>query len=494
MMQTVPRPMHKLLPSPRLFQPCGSRGRVRQAAAGAVAMLVALAAASSATGVAQAQLSFSSAVNLAVAGSPKVRMAQADLSKARAALKEARGAYAPVVELVGDLGYSYGAPIGEPTLFSFNAHSLAFNYSQHDYIRAASSAVASANLALEDARQQIAEDAAVTYLALDRDQQRHAALAEQYGYAGRLATIVQQRLDAGQDTETEMLKTQRTAAQIRLQMLLLDDEIDTYRTHLSLLDGLPDGPLTTDSSSIPALPDSVSAATPDATLTAQADTPGVAAAFASARAKRDQAFGDSRYMYRPQISFFAEYSRFSTFNNYQVYYPAFSNNTLNAIAIGIQISVPFYDRMHRARAEESSADAAHAEQEALGARNQMLEGRRKLRHAAAELAARVDVASIDQQLAQRQLDAVLIQLQVGTGSVAAPSLSPKDEQNARIEERQRFLDLLDARFQLQQAQIQYLRQVGELEDWLRSLAPSVKAPANAAPGSTVQRMQPTPLQ
>ena len=459
--------------------------------------LFALAALLTLSTPAPAQISFSSAVDLALSSSPRVRMAQADVAKARAALAEAHDAYLPTVEGIMDLGYSYGAPLGEPTLFSFNSHSLVFNYSQHDYIRAAASGLAAANFSFDEVREQVAEDAATTYLALDSALERRAALADELGYANRLAAIVQERLDAGQDTQLELLQARRTGAQVRLQMLSLNDEIDGYRSHLASLDGLADGPLATESNSIPALPE---VPQPDLQPAAEAhpgslatealanapsaslpDTPAVAAAFASARAKREQAFGDARYLYRPQISFFADYSRFSTFNNYETYYPAFSVNTLNAIGIGVQITIPFYDRMHVDRAAESLADAHHAEQEALLARGQMFDGRAKLRHASAELAARAELASIDQQIDQQQLDAILIQLQAGSGNSAGPQRSPKDEQLARIQERQHYLDLLSARSSLRQTQIQLLRQTGELDAWLKSALSSPAPPVALHP-------------
>jgi outer membrane protein TolC len=428
---------------------------------------------------ARAQLSFTSAVDLALANSPKVRMAQADVDKARASAAEAHDVYLPSVSGLMDLGYSYGAPLGEPTLFSFSVHSLVFNYSQKDYIRAAASGLAAATLSLTDARQEVAEDAAITYLSLDRALERKAALDQEYGYANRLIVIVQQRLDAGQDTQMELIQSRRTATQIRLQSLLLDDEIDNYRTRLSELDGVPQGNLTTVTASIPALPSVSEEPAPAGSglrfvnaPTAQFDdTPAVASAFANARAKQELAFGDSRYRYRPQIAFFAEYSRFSTFNNYATYYPAFSTNTLNAIGIGVQVTVPFYDRVHEDKAKESLADAQHAEQQALFARDQMLEGRQKLRHAGAELSARAELAELDQQVAQQQLDSILTQLQAGSGNPGAPLLSPKDEQNARIQERQKYLDLLDARFKLREAQIQLLRQTGQLDAWIKSISP-----------------------
>jgi outer membrane protein TolC len=417
-------------------------------------------------------------------------MAQSDLDKARASVSEARDAYFPTVDGITYLGYSYGAPIGEPTLFTFRAGSLAFSFSQKDYIRAATSGMTAARSSLEEVRQEVAEDAATTYCALDAAQQRRAALAEEYADANRLAKIVQDRLELGQDTQLELLQARRTAASINLQMLQLDDEIDTHRSHLALIDGLPNGPLATEPGSIPALPE-LPQSSPDRTDAgpanpsgtpgeAASDTPAVTAAFATARARQEQAFGDSRYLYRPQVDFFAEYSRFSTFNNYQVYYPAFAHNTLNAIGIGIRITFPFYDRIHRDRAIESLADARHAEQEAISARDQMFEGRAKLEHSSTELAAQAELAGIDQQIAQQQLDAITTQLQSGTGNPAAPQLTPKDEQKARIQERQHYIDFLDARSNLRQAQIQLLRLTGRLDSWLKS-AIAAQSPTSSNP-------------
>jgi outer membrane protein TolC len=477
------------MPPPPPTRPALQTPALRRAALTLAALLVLGASA-------RAQISFSSAVGLALNSSPRVRMAHDDVVKAHGALAESHDAYLPVVSGAVDLGYSYGAPIGEPTLFSFNAHSLAFNFSQKDYIRAAHQGLDAANLAYSEVRQEVAEDVAVTYIALDLAQQRSDALAQQYGYANRLAAIVQERLDAGQDTRIELLKAQHTVKEIHVLMLELDDEIDTTRTHLALLIGLPGSPIVTIPGSIPPLPATILQPAEQAPASAQPsfatvpDTPGIAAEFANARAKHQQAIGDARYRYRPEVAFFTEYSRFSTFNNYQLYYPAFSNNTLNAIAIGIQVSIPFFDRGHQDRALESSADAAHAHEQALYDRQQFLEGHTKLQHSSDELAARADLADTDQQLAQMDLDAILVRLQDGTGNSAGPQLSPKDEQNARIQERQKFIDLLDAQSKLRQAQVQLLRQNGQLEDWIKSATPPHRPAAPLpAPRSSVP---PTP--
>jgi outer membrane protein TolC len=427
-----------------------------------------------------AQISFTTAVDLALRNSPKVGVAQADVNRTLASLRESHDVYVP--NLIGGAGlaYSYGAPLGQPTLFSINSTSLLYNASQRDYIRAARAGLQAANLTLRDVRQQVAEDAAITYLSLDRGQQRKAAMAQEYGFATRLISIVQERLDAGQDTAMELLRARRTSAQLRLQQIQLENEVSNYADHLARLTGLPAMNLTTVTESIPALPETgdSSGVVPDSFA--------IQAASANVEVKRQINAGDKRYLFRPQVVFVAQYSRFSNINNYSTYYPAFGSNTLNAAAIGGQIQIPLFDRVHRDKVRESSADLLRAEQDFRGIRSQFQEGHLKLQHAATELSARAELAAIDRDLARNQLDVLLIQLQSGLSTSGAQQMTPKDEQTARIQERQRFLDVLDADFQLRETQINLLRQNGGLEDWLKFSSRSPVPPQTASPSAAIQ--------
>jgi outer membrane protein TolC len=414
---------------------------------------------------ARAQISLTTAVDLALKNSPRVRMAQADVDKARAILAQSHDAYIPSIVGGSGLGYAYGVPVSPPSIFNITAQSLAFNYSQKDYLRASNSGLDAANLALIEARQQVAEDAVVTYIALDYDIERVAVLTTQQGYAAHLTQIVQDRLDAGQDTTIEFTRSRRTSAQLKLQRLQLEDDLDTRQEHLARLTGLPPDGLITIRSSIPQVPREISAPS-------NYQTPGVQAAYANARAKQQQAFGDNRKLWRPEIFFVAQYSRLETFNNIEQYYKTYNPNS---IGLGIQLNFPMISATLKAKGRESVADAAHAKYEADFSRDQAIEGRLKLSSTSQELEARIELADIDRELAQDQLDALTIQLQSSSSS-ANPQMTPKDEQNARIQERQRYLDVLDADFQLRQIQINMLRQNGQLEDWLKSTAQTQPAP------------------
>lgn len=424
-----------------------------------------------------AQMSLSTVVDLALHNDPKVKLAQADLDKAQASVAETHDAYVPSAGVSAGYGQSTGVPLSVPEVFSFSSQSLLFNFSQKDYVRAAELGLKAAKLSMKEAHDQVAEDAVVSYLNLDHAQHRQAAIDEEYSHATRLVDIVQQRLEGGDDTNIELLKARRTAAQLHLQKLQSEDDIAVLTEHIARLIGFPGNPVATDPSSIPPLP-AIN------TLTADASSSfGIQASFATARSKQETAFGDARWLLRPQFSLALNYAYIDTGpTDYVAYYPEFAGKSREAASIGIQIQIPIYDRARSDRSHISAAEAAHARAEAQNQRNQFQEGRFKLLHSTAELAAHAEITDLDQQLAQAQLDAVLAQLTPDSASTGQPQLTPKDEQNARLQERARYVDVLNARFDLEQAQVNLLRQTGRLDDWLNTI-PRGSASVSIAPAT-----------
>jgi outer membrane protein TolC len=426
-------------------------------------------------GSASAQISLGSAVDLALKNDPRVKMAQADVKKAEGALEEARAAFIPSFGVEGGYGKSTGAPLGLPTVFSFSSQSLIFNFSQRDNIRAAASSVHAAELALEEVRDQVAEDVVNTYISLNHAEQKQTAMKEESEVAARLTHIVQDRLDAGQDTKIELLRAQRTLAQIHLLALQADDDAENFNDHLARVMGLPGTHLATVPQSIPVI------TTKDIQTAEQSTSYGIQSAFSNAQSKQEIAFGADRYLYRPQVMLIGNYSRLNTSpsqSNFLDYYPSFKGKTNNDAAVAMQIQIPLFDRSRVARSREAAADAAHSLFEAQNQKSQFLEGRFKLRRSTEELMARSDVAELDQQIAQEQLDTILIQLNSSGSDPNAVQLTPEDEQNARLQERQRYIDLLQAQMDMREAQVNLLRQTGRLDDWLKenSMSPASSIP------------------
>ncbi len=441
-------------------------------------------------GVAQGQISLQSAVSLALKNSPKIKMAEADLNRARAARGEAKDAYVPVVATQAGYGQSTGAPLSVPIIFSVSAQSLLFSFSQRDYIRSAQASVEAAEHAFRNQQIDVVEDTTNTYVALDNALQRQKVLREELEFADRLVAITGDRVQAGIDAHVEVPKSHRTATQIRLAALQLQDEITGDARHLALLTSLPEAAMRTDAASIPVLAAPAPPTPNPSGSDAEADSEGIATLLATARAKQSAAFGDHRYLLRPQVALSANYSRVDAgLSSYASYYPRFAGtpenpNSSNALSFGLGITLPLLDMAHRSKARESAADAARAFAEVEQQRGLFREGRARLRNAAVELQLRADLARDEQEIARDQLEALQVQLQATAATLNGPQSTPKDLLNARLQERQRYFDVLNVELQLRQTQVNLLRQTDGLSVWvLGSGGPGTSRPST--PGSTV---------
>lgn len=413
----------------------------------------------------RAQISLATAVDLAEKSSPSVRSANADVQRATAALEETKDAYIPNFLVGAGPGYAYGFPLGYPSLFNVSSQSLVYSFSQPDYVRAAHAALNGANLSLRDATQQVALDVSLDYVQLDYDLREIAALDEEKTYAGNLVQIEQDRVLAGVDPRANELQAELTAAQVDEKRIHLQNDADEMRQKLAHLTGLPAAGLNTDRASVPQVPALTASSTLDE-ITAD-NSPGVSAAYANAKSKFFLAFGDAKQSYRPTVAFGAQYSLFAKFNNYTQYFQPQSFQ-YNNVELGVQVTIPIFDAVRRAKARESSAEAVRAQADADQARNVLNEQTLAMRRTMLELGAQQRVAQIQSQLAQEQMKTVETELTNGTGSATAQPITPREAQQAHIEERQRYQDLLDSNFALLKVELNLLRITGQIGAWIHS--------------------------
>jgi len=411
-----------------------------------------------------AQVSFYTAVDLALRNSTPVRIGAAQVQHAEAAVMESVDAYKPSFVVGSSLGYSYGFPVGQPSVYSVSASSLAFSFSQPDYIRSARAGLLAAQLQLKDTRQQVILDTALDYIQLTTVSEQIAALDQETGFVLKLVDIETDRVNAGLDSKVELTKARLTGAQVALRRLHLVDQADLLRIRLAHLTGLNRSDIVSEPQTIPNAPE----VSPEGSNGSQtiAGNSGVKAAYASAQSKLFASFGDARQNNRPTFAFGGEYNRYAKFNNYNEYYLRFQHNNFN---VGIQITLPVFDATRTAKAKGSSAEAVQATAEADQLRDQAGEQILQLQKNQAELSAQEQVAELQNELAQDQLDAITTQLHLGSGSAGAAAPLPKDEQGARISERSHFVDMLDTRFQLTQARLSLLRTMGRIEDWAKAV-------------------------
>ena len=421
-----------------------------------------------ASAAAPAQVSLTTVVEMAQKNSVSVRIAQADYAKSVAQLIEARDAFVPSVTFGSGLPAlpEIGFTGSLPTIWDGTVQSMVFSWPQVQYDRAAKVGVQAAQASLKDAREQVALDASTAYIELDTVESDLEAAQQQEQYAARVIAIEQQRSEAGVDPLSNLLQAQLAAAQLKLSRLHLETRAATLAKQLETLTGLPAAGLKPDHASIPAIPEVKADAAP---LTPA----GIESAELAARSRALVAKGDEVHRwFLPEVGFGAQYNRNTTLlNNINKYYanPLPANN----FSTGFSIKVPLFDDGLRAKSRESAAEALRAKVEVEQAKLQNDLQITTLDGTLRELDAMAEVAKLKQQIADEQLKAVMSQLELGNGAGggpgAPPQLSPTAEQQARIEERQRYQDALDAGFDLSKARLNLLRALGHMQDWLNEL-------------------------
>jgi len=411
-----------------------------------------------------AQVSLATVVDLAQRNSSTVKLAEADVEKAQGALAQIHDAYIPNFVIGSTVGYSYGFPTGQPSVGSATMQSLVLSFSQRQYTKAARAGLEAANLTLKDAWEQVALDASSTYIELDTVGRELEAARQQEVFTGELLSIQQQRAEAGVDSDLDLLQTRLKAAQIKLQRLHLETRSAKLAKQLDVLTGLPSGSILPDHASIPEIPAITADEAPRKLYSAEA-------ASAIARSRQFQAHGDDLAWRRPLIGFGAVYNYDSNeLNSYSTYY---KNFTPNNVSFGLQISLPFFDFALRAKAKQTAAEALRAKVEAEQAQQQNDIQIASLTGSLRELDALAEIASLKQQIAGEQLKTVVAEMELGNGSGSGqgsqPQPNPKAEQLARIDERQKYQDSLDAGLDLAKARLELLRALGHMEDWLNEL-------------------------
>jgi outer membrane protein TolC len=414
--------------------------------------------------MARAQVSLRTVVDLAQRNSTAVRVAQADLERARAVFAESREVFIPSLSVSTGLpafpakGFT-GQP---PSIWGGTVQSLVFSIPQKYYIGAGRAGMQAAEVRLRDAREQVALDASDIYIELDTVHRELEMAGEQEGFAARMLEIEQQRAEAGVASLRDLLDARLTLANVRLARIRMEARTGTLAQQLAELTGLPAGSIAPDHASIPQIPEvrgDVKARTP-----ARLD-----AAHLIAVSKERQAQGDEEVNFIPQLTFYAQYNRNTTLLNDVNHFFA---NALpaNNFSSGFSIQIPLFDMEHRAKGRESRAEALRATVEAEEARRQNDLEIARLNGSLRELDALAEVAKLKQEIAAEDVKTVQAELENGNGAGTAPGapqqLSPKAEQLARINEHQKQEEAEEAALELAKARLGLLRVLGHMQDWL----------------------------
>lgn len=401
-------------------------------------------------------LAFRTAVELALRNSAGSGVSRAELERGRASVSQTRNLYLPQVTVGSALGYSHGFPLtlqgSAPSLFNVNLQGLLINAAQREYLNAAKSDSEATAEQNADRRSNVILETALDYIQLDLLDSSLSVHSQQQAAVAKYQDIITQRVQAGLDSQTELTRAKLAVARTRLEIAQTQAAADQLRYRLSQLTRLPVSAIRTSTETIPQLP----SVPQDQDLAAQAaeKDASVKAAEDTARAKEFRAKAERKQLY-PTVDLAGQYALLARYNNYDQFFKTFERNNLS---IGVVVRIPVFSATQRAAADVARADADKAREEARSVREQVSGETLKAQRSVQQLSAAREVAMLEHQLAQADIEAAQAKIESGTASI-------KDEQNARVAEHQRYAIYLNSTFDLDKAQIQLLRQIGQLESW-----------------------------
>ena len=404
-------------------------------------------------------LAFRTAIELALKNSASTGLQQADLLRASSVVRQTKDVFLPQMVLGSGLGASYGFPLSlegaAPSIFNVNFQGALFNMAQRNYLKAAKSDVQVTAAQNADRRNDVIMETALDYVQLDLLDSSLTIQKEQQQAAQKFQDIVSQRIDAGLDSQVENTRAKLAGARTRLDIAQTLAAADQLRLRLSQLTGLPVSAIQTSTETIPEMP----AVAQDQDLPGEAvkNNPQVKVADAAAQAKAFRAQAERKQLY-PSVDYVGQYAVLARFNNYDEFFQKFQRHNVTA---GVAIRFPFFNPVQRAAADAAKADAAKSRKEAQSVKEQVSTETLKLQRSVEQLAAAREVAQLEHQLAQSDIEATHAKIESGAATL-------KDEQNARVAEHERYTAYLNSSFELDRAQIQLMREIGQLETWALS--------------------------
>ncbi len=401
-------------------------------------------------------LRFHTAVDLALQHSGVMGIATINQWRSQKAYEEVRNHWLPQLTAGSGLGYSLGFPLtlegSAPSVANFTSTQAVFNLSLKQFLKAAKIDWKATSFDVQDKRAEVILDTALSYAQLVNLTAKLTTLADAQTAAEKAEFITEQRLKEGVDSKLELTRSQLAAARIRLRIADAQGQLDVLREHLAKLTGLTPADVQPDPDSMPQLP--LFSQEDDLSARAVANSPVVKLADQKVESAAARAKGEHRATL-PYADLASQYAYLARFNNYDQYFLKYTSNNL---AAGLNIKFPFLNPVQKAHAQQADADTIVARKQADLTRNEVSENALKLQRSLRQLQAARDVAKLEWQVSQGDLEGVRARIQTGAANT-------RDEQVSQLDVNDKYAAYLDTEFELARASLQLLRITGELENW-----------------------------
>jgi len=399
------------------------------------------------------KLTLREAVTLALQNSRDLKLARLQYTVALNQAGVSRAAFLPNLYTGGGYVYTYGFPAvpgaGPPAVFQLDYTESIFNPLLKGQQRAAEDRARSQKVEIDRISDDVMVRAAGAYLELAEVRHLISVMSSDQGAAEKILEVTRERVTANQELPIEETKAELTAARIHARLLKLQDRDELLSQQLRDLTGIPEGKSMDVETEAPSFATDLQQSQ-IADLAVQNDREVQEAE--DERAARQHLLRAARLSYWPTVDFVGQYSVFSRFNNYDLYYKTFQRNNVNA---GVEITIPLFASKTHANVELAKSQLSEAE---LGLSNKRQQARiqsQQTSRESRELEASKEVARLDLKLAQETLQLTQARLDEGKATL-------REIEQARLEESDKWMAFLDADLAWQKSQLNILRATGQL--------------------------------
>ena len=432
---------------------------VRTAAAIAVTLwFVVFAAGQEASTPPPIALTLKHAIQLALQNSKDIQIAKIQASIADRAAMITKAQFLPNVYAGSGAGYTYGIPETPggraPAVFNVTYTEQVINEPLRGQGKEQQAQARAQKITLEDARNSVIVETASAYLELVKVRHSAELLKKEQESAEKIFGVVKQRESEGFELPVEVTRAQLTGAQVAQRLLQLQGREDELEIVLRSQCGLaPEQQIDVTAEDLPGPAEQEGANL--VALAMQSNTE-LRLAQADVQAKEFRLKGEKRG-YWPTLELVSVYSLLSKFNNYDLFFNHFQKNNYN---LGIQAQVPIFSANTKASVALAQVNLLASKASLSNKQSQVSADVRRKTRRVRETEAGKEVARLELQLVQQDL--AQLQARFEEGKVSLPEI-----EKTRLDENEKWMALLDATFQRQQAQLDLLKTAGQLDKVLQ---------------------------
>jgi outer membrane protein TolC len=434
------------------------RGIMRVGAAAVAVMFLTISGSAQEAAAPPIALTLKRTIELALQNSKDIQVAKIQASIADKAAMINKAQFLPNVYAGSGLGYTYGIPETPggraPAIFNVTYTEQVINEPLRGLGKEQQEQAKAQKVLLEDARNSVIMQTASAYLELVKVRHSEELLQKERESAEKIAGVVQQRADEGYELPVDVTRAQLTRAQVAQRLLQLqgrDDELEIFlRSQCGLT---PEQHIDVTPEDLPGAAEQEGA---NLVATAMQNNTDMRLAQSDVQGKEFRLIGEKRG-YWPTLQLVSVYSLLGKFNNYALYFNHFQRNNYN---LGIQAQIAIFSPSTRANVALAQTNLLAAKASFTNKQNQVTSDVRRKTRRVRETDAGKEVARLELQLVQQDLAQLQARFEEGNEGLQVV-------EKARVDENEKWMALLDATFQRQQAQLDLLKTAGQLDKVLQ---------------------------